>query len=82
MPLVNGTGNKDKSSGGSVDTTKTLSDPQRVGMYDGERGQEAPPKASKPTPWPRANPPPFRRAILNVREYLVFHCADTGLHNE
>ena len=50
MPLVNGTGNgpspgrptpavvkQDKSSGGSVDTTKTRSDPQRVRMSGGER---------------------------------------------
>ena len=50
MPLVNGTGNgpspgrptpgvvkQDKSSGGSVDTTKTLSGPQRVRMSSGER---------------------------------------------
>ena len=49
-PLVNGTGNspspgrptpgvvkQDKSSGGSVDTTKTRSDPQRVRMSGGER---------------------------------------------
>ena len=28
---------QDKSSWGSVDTTKTRSDPQRVGMYNGER---------------------------------------------
>ena len=50
MHLVNGTGNspspgrltpgvvkEDKSSGGCVDTTKTRSDPQGVGMYNGER---------------------------------------------
>ena len=50
MHLVNGTGNspsparptpgvvkQDKSSGGSVDTTKTRSDPQRVRMSSGER---------------------------------------------
>ena len=50
MPLVNGTGNspapgqptpgvvkQDKSSGGSVDTTKTRSGPQRVRMSSGER---------------------------------------------
>ena len=28
---------QDKSSRGSVDTTKTCSDPPRVGMYNGER---------------------------------------------
>ena len=50
MHLVNGTGNspspgrptpgvvkQDKSSGGSVDTTKTRSGPQRVRMSSGER---------------------------------------------
>ena len=49
MPLVNGTGNspvsgtadrvvkQDKSSGGSNDTTKTRSGPQRVRMSGGER---------------------------------------------
>ena len=50
MPLVNGTGNspspgrptpgvvkQDKSSGGSVDTTRTRSGPQRVRMSSGER---------------------------------------------
>ena len=50
MHLVNGTGSslspgrptpgvvkQDKSSGGSVDTTKTRSNPQRVGMCSGER---------------------------------------------
>ena len=50
MHLVNGTGNspslgqptpgvvkQDKSSRGSVDTTKTRLDPQRFGMYNGER---------------------------------------------
>ena len=50
MPLVNGPGNspspgrptpgvvkQDKSSGGSVDTTKTRSDPQRVRLSSGER---------------------------------------------
>ena len=50
MPLVNGTGDspspgrptpgvvkQDKSSGGSVDTTKTRSGPQRVRMSSGER---------------------------------------------
>ena len=50
MHLVNSTGNspspgrptpgvvkQDKSSRGSVDTTKTRSDAQRVRMYNGER---------------------------------------------
>ena len=59
MHLVNGTGSSpsgtanpglvkhDNSSRGSIDTTKTCA---RV------RGQWAPPKASKPTPWPLAKP--------------------------
>ena len=68
MPLVNGTGNspspgqptpgvvkQDKSSGGSVDTTKTRSDPQRVRMSSGER----PIGAAKGTqPDTEATPPP------------------------
>ena len=50
MHLINGTGDspspgrptpgvvkQDKSSGGSVDTTKTCLGPQRVGMSSGER---------------------------------------------
>ena len=54
MHLVNGTGNspvsgtadpgvvkQDKSSRGSIDTTNTRSDPQRVGMYSGERSMGA-----------------------------------------
>ena len=54
MPLVNGTGHspsperptpgvvkQDKSSGGSVDTTKTRSGPQRVRMSSGERPRGA-----------------------------------------
>ena len=80
MPLVNGTGNspvsgtadpgvvkQDKSSGGSVDTTKTRSDPQRVGMCSGERpigaakGKQTNARAScqppPPTPNPTATPP-------------------------
>ena len=32
-----GVGKQDTSSRGSVDTSKTRSDPQRVGMYNGER---------------------------------------------
>ena len=66
MPLVNGTGNspspgrpiprvvkQDKSSGGSVDTTKTRSGPQRVGMSSGER----PIGAAKGILRPCAKPP-------------------------
>ena len=36
-PPPHGVVKQDKSSGGSVDTTKTRSDPQRVGMCKGER---------------------------------------------
>ena len=45
---------QDKSSRGSIDTTKRRSDPQGRNV----QWQEAKPKASKPTPWPRASPPP------------------------
>ena len=69
MHLVNGTGNcpspgqpppgvvkQDKSSGGSVDTTKTRSGPQRVGMCSGERpigaakGKQSDTEALRQTP--------------------------------
>ena len=69
MHLVNGTGNtgnspspgrptpgvvkQDKSSGGSIDTTKTRSGPQRVRMSSGER----PIGAANQIPRPCANPP-------------------------
>ena len=78
MPLVNGTGNstspgrptpgvvkQDKSSGGSVDTTKTRSGPQRVTMSSGERpigaanGKQSDTKASCQPPAPP--PPPGTR---------------------
>ena len=74
MPLVNGTGNspspgrptpgvvkQDKSSGGSVDTTKTRSDPQRVRMSSGKRpigtakGKQSDTKALSTPP---CRPPP------------------------
>ena len=61
---------QDKSSRGSVDTTKTRSGPQRVGMSGGERGLEAPPKANKLTPWPRA-PPPLYCAAPFLRFHLL-----------
>ena len=79
MHLVNGTGNspslgrptpgvvkQDKSSGGSVDTTKTRSDPQRVSMCSGERpvgaakGKQTSTMASRqppPPPPPQTHPP-------------------------
>ena len=73
MHLVYGMGNssgtadpgvvkQDKSSRGSLDTTKTRSDPQRVGMYNGERptgaskGKRTSTMASCRPP-PRAGPP-------------------------
>ena len=73
-PPLNGTGNspslrrptpgvvkQDKSSGGSVDTTKTRSGPQRVGMCNGERpigaakGKQSDTEALCQPP-----PPPFK----------------------
>ena len=51
---------QDKSSGGSVDTTKTRSDPQRVRMSSGERPVGA---ANNQMPRPCANrPPPLAQA--------------------
>ena len=82
MHLVNGTGNspspgqptpgvvkQDKSSGGSVDTTKTRSDPQRVRMSSGEgpmgaaKGKQPDAEALCPTP-----PPPgsLRNSLAGV----------------
>ena len=68
MHLLNGPGNspspgrptpgvvkQDKSSRGSVDTTKTRSGPQRVRMSSGERPTGA---ANNQIPRPCANPPP------------------------
>ena len=64
---------QDKSSGGSVDTTKTRSDPQRVGMHNGERPMGAandnqanhtaschppPPPSTALSTAPRETPPP------------------------
>ena len=91
MPLVNGTGNspfpgqptpgvvkQDKSSEGSVDTTKTRSGPQRVGPCKGERpigaakGKQPNTKAlcqtrpGPPRPRPRPPPPPGPSSPSNV----------------
>ena len=85
MPLVNGTGNiaalgrptpgvvqQDKSSGGSVDTTKTRSGPQRVRMSSGERpigaakGKQIDTEALCQTP-----PPPIKKAHSDVRIFLL-----------
>ena len=70
MPLVNGTGNspspgqptpgvvkQDKSSRGSVDTTKTRSGPQRVRMSSGERPIGVA-KGNNQIPRPCVNLPP------------------------
>ena len=53
---------QDKSSRGSIDTTKTRSHPQRVGMYNGERpigaaeGKQTNTMASCPPPPPKVPP--------------------------
>ena len=70
MHLVNGTGNspspgrpspgvvkQDKSSGGSVDTTKIRLDPQGVGMSSGERPIGAA-KGKPPNTEALCQPPP------------------------
>ena len=97
MPLVNGTGNspspgrptpgvvkQDKSSGGSVDTTKTRSGPQRVRMSSGERpigaakGKQSDPEAFVPTPAP---PPPRPGTGPGQAVTCTFECAATT-HSE
>ena len=61
---------QDKSSRGSVDTTKTRSDPQRVGMCNGERpigaakGKQTKTMASCQPPRPAAEPHPPTHPIL------------------
>ena len=52
-----------KSSGGSVDTTKTRLGPQRVRMCEGERLIGAA-KGTKLAPWPRDKPPPHPVVVL------------------
>ena len=85
MHLVNGTGNspspgqptprvvkQDKSSGGSVDTTKTRSGPQRVRMSSGERpigaakGKQSDTEALCQTP-PEGQPWLVPYALANAR---------------
>ena len=63
---------QDKSSGGSVDTTKTRSGPQRVRMSSGER---PPPKANDLMPRLCATPPPPREPKYqwNCRTLLHMH---------
>ena len=73
MPLVNGTGNtpsrgrptpgvvkQDKSSGGSVDTTKTRSGPQRVRMSSGARPTGTA-KGKQPNTEALCQPPPPKK---------------------
>ena len=80
MHLVNGMGNspspgrptpgvvkQDKSSGGSVDTTKTRSDPQRVRMINGER-----PIGKQPNTEALCHPPPPPKAKRPSREKMNF----------
>ena len=81
MHLVNGTGNspslgrptpgvvkQDKSSGGSVDGTKTRSGPQRVRMSSGERPIGAAKGKQSDTEALCQPPPPPFRAPLTVAE--------------
>ena len=78
MHLVNGMGNspsperptpgvvkQDKSSGGSVDTTKTRSGPQRVRMSSGER----PMGAAKGTQIDTEPPPPPRVDLVLISQH-------------
>ena len=79
MPLVNGTGNspslgrptpgvvkQDKSSGDSVDTTKSRSDPQRVRMSSGERPIGAAKGKQSDTEALCHPPPPLRSIVVNA----------------
>ena len=76
MHLVNGTGTspspgrrtpgvvkQDKSSGGSVDTSKTRSDPRRVRMSSGERPIGTA-KGKQPNTEALCQPPPPPRWVL------------------
>ena len=85
MPLVNGTGNspspgrptpgvvkQDKSSGGTVDTTKTRSDPQRVRMCKGQRPIGAA-KGKHPSTMASCQPPP-RRPLTHGLALGHIHC--------
>ena len=79
MHPVNGTGNspslgrptpgvvkQDKSSGGSVDTTKTRLDPQRVRMSSGERPIGAA-KGKQTNTIALCQTPPFKHVWVCVR---------------
>ena len=95
MHLVNGTGNspslgqptpgvvkQDKSSGGSVDTTKTRSDPQRVRMSSGERpigaakGKQSDTEALCQPP-PPSPPPPSRGGGHGSRAWVRLNVGST-----
>ena len=89
MHLVNGTGNssslgrpspgvvkQDKSSGGSVDTTKTRSDPQRVRMSSGERPIGA--AKGKPTPQTPAIPCNTPSPVRSLLPYCVARRSPSG----
>ena len=88
MHLVNGTGNspspgqptpgvvkQDKSSGGSVGTTKTRSDPQRVGMCKGERpiGAAKGKQTMAPCYPPEVENPTSTRAPAYAEKYQCHH---------
>ena len=96
MHLVNGTGNspspgqptpevvkQDKSSGGSVDTTKTRSGPQRVRVSSGERpigaakGKQLDAKALCPPPPPVLLP---AAPLLLTPSATPRHCAEGRCH--
>ena len=63
---------QDKSSRGSVDTTKTRSDPQRVGMYNGEgpigaaKGKQTNTMASCPTSPTYANGERLKSGVVTL----------------
>ena len=81
MHLVNGTGNspspgrptlgvvkQDKSSRGSIDTTKTCSDPQRVRMSSGERPIGAA-KGKQSDTEALCQPPPFSYGVQPFKHF-------------
>ena len=85
MHLANGTGNspspgrptpavvkQDKSSGGSVDTTKTRSGPQRVRMSSGE-GPIGAAKGRQSDTAPLCQPPPPKTKVTIVRKHEIWN---------
>ena len=92
--LVNGTGNspspgrptpgvvkQDKSSGGSVDTTKTCSDPQKVRMSSGERPIGAARGKKSDTEALCQPPPPFGMAVPAGKTAKVARGTPTRKHS-